>query len=103
MTEVWVTIAVLAVTTVLTRAAGPVLLGGRQLPAPAIAIIALLAPALLAALVVTQTLGATAGGSFDVDERVLGVGAAGLVLARGGSALPAVAVAAVVTALARAL
>ena len=91
--------------TALFRAAGPVLLGGRELPGRVQDVIALLAPALLAALVVVQTLAAPEGGSLAVDERVLGVGAAGLVLWRGGTALPAVAVAvaAIVTAVTRAL
>jgi branched-subunit amino acid transport protein len=101
--EVWVTIGVLVVATALIRAAGPVLLGGRELPAAARSVIALLAPALLAALVVVQTLGAPAGEEVVLDARVLGVGAAGIVLWRGGTVLPAVAAAAVVTALARAI
>lgn len=103
MSEVWITIAALAVATAAIRAAGPVLLGGRELPARATDVIVLLAPALLAALVITQTLGVAAGGALEVDERVLGVGAAGVLLVRGGSALGAVAVAALVTAAARAL
>ena len=103
MTEVWVTIGALAVTTVLIRAAGPVLLGGRELPPRLLDVVALLAPALLAALVVVQTFSDPAGEELVVDERVLGVGAAAVVLARGHSALPAVAVAAIVTAAARAL
>lgn len=103
MTDVWLTIAVLTVTTALTRAAGPALLGGRQLPQAATAVIVLLAPALLAALVVVQTFGVPAGGALELDERVLGVGAAALILAAGGSALPAVGIAALVTATARAL
>ena len=103
MTEVWVTIAVLTVTTALTRASGPALLGGRDLPRQATNVIVLLAPALLAALVVVQTLSAPAGSELDIDERALGVGAAGLVLWRGGSALTCVGVAAVVTALTRAV
>ncbi len=103
MTAVWVTIGGLAVTTALIRAAGPMLLGGRKLPARLRQTIALLAPALLAALVVVQTLSVPEGGELEVDERVLGVGAAGVLLARGGSALTAVALATVVTALARAL
>ena len=77
MTEVWVTIAVLAVATAAIRAAGPVLLGGRELPAPLQGVIGLVAPALLAALVVVETVGAPEGGALDVDARVLGVGAAG--------------------------
>jgi branched-subunit amino acid transport protein len=103
VTEIWVTIAALAVATALIRASGPLLLGGRELPSAVQGVIALLTPALLAALVVVETLGEPAGGELVVDERVLGVGAAGIVLVRGGSALPAVMVAAVVTALARAL
>jgi branched-subunit amino acid transport protein len=103
MTEVWATIAALAVTTALIRASGPLLLGGRELPSPVQGVIALLAPVLLAALVVVQTLGEPSGSELVVDERALGVGAAGIVLVRGGSALPAVMVAAVVTALARAV
>ena len=103
MTEVWVTIGVLTVGTALIRASGPVLLGGRDVHPRLQGVIALLAPALLAALVVVETLSAPEGGELEVDERVLGVGAAALVLWRGGSALPAVAIAAVVTAVARAL
>jgi len=101
--EIWITIAVLAITTAATRAAGPVALGGRTLPPRVTRVIALLAPALLGALVVVLMLGSAEGGELEVDARVLGVGAAAVVLARGGTALPAVAVAAVVTALARAL
>jgi branched-subunit amino acid transport protein len=103
VTEVWITIGALAVATALIRASGPVLLGGRELPAAARSVIGLLAPALLAALVIVETIGEPAGGELVIDERVLGVGAAGVVLVRGGSALPAVAAAAVVTALARAV
>lgn len=97
------TIAALSATTAAIRAAGPVLLGGRRLPGPAMSVIALLAPALLAALVVVQTVGAPAGGSLELDARVLGVGAAAATLAAGAKTLPVVAVAAIVTALARLL
>ncbi len=103
MTEVWVTVGVLTVATALIRASGPAMLGGRELPERAGLVIALLAPALLAALVVVQTFGVPAGGALELDERVLGVAAAAVVLARGGSALTAVGIAAVVTAVLRAL
>ena len=53
MTEVWATIGVLAVVGAAIKATGPVLVGGRQLPAWANGVIALLAPALLSALVTT--------------------------------------------------
>jgi len=101
MSEVWVTIAVLAVATAVIRASGPLALGGRDIPARAAAVIALIAPALLAALVVVETVGAPEGGALEVDARVLGVAAAGGALAVGLSTLPVVALAAVVTALAR--
>ena len=101
MTEVWATIAALALATALIRASGPVALGGREVPSRLLGVIALLAPALLAALVVVETVGAPDGGELVLDERVAGVAAAGIVLAAGADALPAVIVAALVTALAR--
>ena len=103
MSEVWVTIAVLTVATAAIRASGPLLLGGRELPAPAIGVIALVAPALLAALVVVETLGAPEGGSLDLDARMAGVGAAGIALWRGANLLPVVVLAAAVTAVVRLL
>jgi branched-subunit amino acid transport protein len=103
MSDVWLTIVVLAVTTAAIRAAGPVLLGGRRLPERLQGAVALLAPALLAALVVVQTVGAPEGGALELDARLAGVTAAGAVLVAGGSMLPVVAVAATVTALVRAL
>jgi branched-subunit amino acid transport protein len=101
--EVWATIGVLVVGTAAIRASGPVLLGGRELPPALRGVIALIAPALLAALVVVQTLGVPEGGALDLDARILGVGAAGAALVLGATTLPVVALAAVVTALARAL
>ena len=103
MSEVWVTIGVLAVATAAIRAFGPVAVGGRALPDRVMAVIELLVPALLAALVVVETFGAPSGGELELDERILGVAAAGGVLAAGGTMLPAVTVAALVTALARAV
>ena len=103
MNEVWVTIGVLAVATAAIRASGPVLLGGRKLPERLQGAVALLAPALLAALVVVETIGAPEGGSLEPDARLAGVAAAAAVIGAGGSMLPVVAVAALVTALARAV
>ena len=101
MTEVWVTIAVLTVATAAIRICGPVLLGGRELPAPAMSVIALVAPALLAALVVIQTLAAPEGGAFELDARIAGVGAAAIALRAGAKVLTVVVLAAAVTALVR--
>jgi branched-subunit amino acid transport protein len=101
MSSTWATVLVLGVTTALIRAAGPVIFGGRPLARPLRALIPLLAPALLAALVATETFGNIDG--LELDERAAGVGAAALVLSwRRDALLVAIAVAAVVTALLRA-
>ena len=101
MSDAWTTVLVLTVATVLIRASGPVILGGRNLPSPARGVVVLLAPALLAALVVTETLSDANG--LVLDERAAGVAAAGLVLLWRDSLLLAMAVAVGVTAVARAL
>jgi branched-subunit amino acid transport protein len=98
VTEIWITIGVLIVTTAAIRASGPVLLGGRDMPASVQSVIALVAPALLAALVVVETLSAPEGGSLELDARIAGVGAAAVALRMRASALAVVAIAAVVTA-----
>jgi len=80
MTEAWITIAGLAVGTVAIKAFGPVTAGGRTLPPRAAAVIALVAPALLAALVATLTLGVE-GGGITIDARLVGLAAAAAALA----------------------
>jgi uncharacterized membrane protein len=97
----WATIAALAVITAAIKAAGPVLLGGRPLPPRVMGVIMLLAPALLAALVVVQTFSQER--ELVLDPRAAGVGAAAVALALRRSILVTVGVAAVVTALVRAL
>ncbi len=99
MNTLWAVILTVALVSAAFKAAGPVLFGGRELPQRASAVIALLAPALLAALVVTQTFGVD--GRLAVDARTLGVGAAAIALALRAPVLLAVALAALVTALAR--
>ncbi|UJA21335.1 AzlD domain-containing protein [Thermoleophilia bacterium SCSIO 60948] len=101
---VWVTIIALAVTTALIRVSGPILLGGRELPPTAQRVVSLVAPALLAALVVVETLGQAAGSGLQLDERIAGVGVAALILTwRRSALLPAVAAAVVTTAVLRAV
>jgi hypothetical protein len=97
----WVTIITLALATAALKLAGPLLLGGRALPAAAMGIIELLASALLAALVVVETFGH--GRSLTLDARALGVAFAVVALARRVPVTVAVVGAAVVTALARAI
>jgi hypothetical protein len=98
----WVLVIWLIVTTALIRAAGPVALGGRQMPERANAVIALLAPAILAALVMTETFG-THDSELVLDERALGVAAAGGALLLRAPLLLTLAIAMAVTAGARAL
>ena len=92
-------IAATAGVTVAIKAAGPVAFGGRPLPAPLAAVVNLLAPALLAALVVTQAL--ANGDKLAVGADTVGVMLGGLVAAWGASATLSVGVAAAVTALLR--
>jgi uncharacterized membrane protein len=102
VSEAWVTIALLAVATAAIRAAGPVLVGGRDLHPRLYGVIALLAPALLAALVVVETFTGP-DGELEVDERAAGVAAAGAALALRAPILAVIAIAAAVTAGARAI
>jgi branched-subunit amino acid transport protein len=57
MSAVWISVIVVGVATMAIKAAGPLLLARRTLPPRAQAALEHLAPALLAALVVTQALG----------------------------------------------
>ena len=81
MSAEWVTILGLCVTTALIKATGPVLFGGRQLPSAMLSVIALVAPALLAALVVVQTF-TDPSGDLTLDARAGGLAAAAMVLWR---------------------
>ena len=100
MTTLWISIAAVALASATIKAAGPVLVGGRELPQRALSVIALLAPALLAALVVTETFGGDR--HLVLDEKAVGVGIAAVALALRAPVLLAVALAAVSTALVRA-
>ena len=101
MTRIWIAVALVGVATVVLKAAGPVLLGGRELPPQVRALVGLLAPALLAALVVTNTL--ASGRHVVLDARLAGVAAAAVALWLRAPILLAVVVAAAVAAGLRAL
>ena len=101
MTTVWVTIGGLAATTLVIKAAGPLALGGRELPEAALAVIALLAPALLAALILTDTF--SHDGELTVDARAAGLACAGGAVLLRAPLLVTVLVAAVGTAAVRAV
>jgi len=69
--KTWILIIALALGTVLMKTIGPVLAGGRQPPAPLTRVIALVAPALISALIVTGTF--TDGRHLVIDARAAGV------------------------------
>jgi len=97
----WLVVGIVGVGTMAMKAAGPVLLGGKALPDRAMAVISLLAPAVLAALIVTQTVGGDH--RYVLDARLAGLAAAVIALRFRAPLLVVVILAAVVTALARAL
>ena len=97
----WALIGLCAVVTAAIKAAGPIALGGRDLPAPFTRVIALMAPALLAALVCVSAL--ADGRDIGIGADTAGVAVAGVVLWRGGSVILGVAVAAATTAALRAI
>jgi branched-subunit amino acid transport protein len=78
-----------------------VLLGGRELPDSVAGVVELLAPVLLAALVVTQTVGGD--NELVLDARLAGVGAGAAAIAVRAPLPMVVIVAATATALARVL
>jgi len=94
--SVWAIVAVVGAVTVLFKAAGPVLLGGRRLTGRALDVVELLAPVMLVALVVTQTIGGHR--AIVLDARLGGVGAAIVALRLRAPLIVAMAVAAAVTA-----
>jgi hypothetical protein len=99
MTEAWIVVAVVGVATIAFKAAGPVLIGTRALPPRVQALVDLLAPVMLVALVVAQTFGGDE--EITVDARVAGVGAALVALLLRAHIIVAMAIAATVTALLR--
>lgn len=100
-TTIWVVIGLCAVATAAIKAVGPMVLGGRPLPAPATGVIVRLAPALLAALVVTGVF--SQEGHLHASASVVGVAAGGALAVRGSSILICVLVAAALTAALRAV
>ncbi|MEA2410955.1 MAG: hypothetical protein QOC77_1516 [Thermoleophilaceae bacterium] len=97
----WALIGLCALVTVAIKAVGPIALGHRDLPRWFTDVIALMAPALLAALVVTAAL--ADGDRLAVGADTAGVAVAGLALWRGANVIAGVGIATVVTAGLRAL
>jgi branched chain amino acid efflux pump len=99
--EAWLLIATVGACTIALKALGPLVIGGRALPRPVLGIVALLAPTLLAALIVTQAF--ADGRHLVVDARAAGLGAALVAVALRAPVLVVVVLAAAVAALTRAV
>jgi len=76
MTAVWTAVGVLTVVCFAIKAAGPVALGGRELPRVLERVIGLLPAALLTALVATQIFGDPDRQALALDARAAGLAAA---------------------------
>ena len=101
MTQVWLTIGLVALASFTLKAAGPLVLGDRQLGPRATRVVALLAPALLTALVLVDTV--ASGQRLVVDARLAGVAAAGAAMMLRAPLLVSQGVAVATTALVRLL
>lgn len=98
---IWWLIIGSAIVTAVIKAAGPIALGGRELPQRFNNVIALMAPALLAALVVTSAL--AEDDRWHVGPDTAGVAVAGIAMWRGVPMIAGVVIAAVLTAALRAV
>jgi branched-subunit amino acid transport protein len=101
VSAVWASVLAVGAATIALKATGPVLLGRRPLPGWLSGPVGLLAPAVLAALVVTQTVGGHR--ELVADARLVGLGAAVIAIALRAPLLVVVIVAAVAAALVRLL
>jgi len=99
--EAWAVVGGAAAVTALIKGIGPFALGGRELPSWFSGVVVLLAPALLAALVVSSAL--ADGKHLHVGADTAGVTVAGIALWRGASVIVGVVLAAGVTAALRAI
>jgi Branched-chain amino acid transport protein (AzlD) len=102
MSAAWITIGVLCAGTVAIKSVGPLALGGHPPSERVSSVIRLVAPALLAALIIYEALSVDGHGP-QFDARLAGVGVAALGLLARLPLLVIVALAALSTALARAL
>jgi branched-subunit amino acid transport protein len=98
--RVWTAIALVAAVTFVCKGIGPLVVGERELPAPFVRVVTLLAAPLLAALVVTSAV--AQGRDLDVGARTVGVLVAALLLWRRAHLVVVVLGAAVTTSLLRA-
>jgi branched-subunit amino acid transport protein len=79
VSSAWITVLAVGAGTVVLKAVGPVGLAGRELPLRFAGLMSMVAPAILAALVVTETF--AHGRSLVVDARLAGVAAGACAIA----------------------
>jgi branched-subunit amino acid transport protein len=79
VSAVWASVLAVGAGTVALKAVGPVGVGGRRVPPRLLGVLSMLAPALLAALVVVE--GFAAGRSLVLDARLAGLAAGALAIA----------------------
>ena len=99
MSDAWIVVVLVGLFTVVFKATGPVLLGGRTLPPHLTGAVELLAPSLLAALVVTQAVGGKR--EIVLDARLVGVAAGAVAIWLKAPLIVVIVVAALATALVR--
>jgi branched-subunit amino acid transport protein len=101
MSAPWTAVIIVGAATIAIKSAGAMLLGDRQLPARIGGMIELLAPVMLAALVVSNTCGADH--KLVLDPRAAGLAAATIPIALRAPLLVTVVVAAATAAIVRAI
>jgi branched-subunit amino acid transport protein len=101
VSSTWLVIVLVGAATIVIKGVGPVFLAGRELPGTLSALLFLLAPALLGALVVTQLVAGDR--EIVLDERLVGIAAAAVGILLRLPILAVVVIAAAVTAGVRAL
>jgi hypothetical protein len=101
MSATWIVVLAVGAATIALKGAGTLVLGSRTLPSAVQSVIALLAPSLLAGLIVVQTV--DGDNAPTIDARLAGVAVAAVALALRAPLLVVLASAAAVAAAARAL
>jgi branched-subunit amino acid transport protein len=101
VTSAWLVVALAGAATMMIKATGPVLLGGRELPPRVVGIVGLFAPAVLAALVVTSVF--ADDGALVVDSRLVGITAGAAAVVARAPLIVTIVVAAAATAFVRLL
>jgi branched-subunit amino acid transport protein len=96
----WLLVAIVGLGTVALKGVGPLVLGGRRVPDRLTGVVSLLAPTLLAALIVTNTF--ATGTALVIDARVAGMAAAVVAIVLRAPILVVIVVAAVAAAVTRA-